>query len=83
MIAKLSADLVDELEQAGDQPLPVENPRTKRVYVIVDLNQFELVRRPRPPATAATWTEPKNERRCALVHEILGGIERRGQRRAG
>lgn len=69
MIAKLSPDLVDELEQAGDQPLPVENPRTKRVYVIVDLDQFEVVRRPRTPALARDWTERKNERRCALIHQ--------------
>lgn len=69
MIAKLSPDLVDELEQAGDQPLPVENPRTKRVYVIVDLDQFEVVRRPRTPAAATAWTERKNERRCALIRQ--------------
>jgi hypothetical protein len=68
MIAKLSPELVRELEQAGDQPLPVENPQTRRVYVLVDVEQYDVVRRP-PAVASDTWTENKNERRCALIRQ--------------
>ena len=70
MIAKLSPELVRELERAGDRPLPVENPNTKRVYVLVDAQQFDVVRRtPRSESVAGSWTESKNERRHALIRK--------------
>jgi len=70
MIAKLSPELVRELEQVGDQPLPVENPLTKRVYVLVDTQEFDVVRRgPGSVPLSGSWTESKNERRCALIRK--------------
>jgi hypothetical protein len=69
-IAVLPPELVRELEHAGDQPLRVENPQTKRRYVLVDVEQYDVVRRPRPTAAGANgWTEEKNERRCALIRK--------------
>jgi hypothetical protein len=70
MMVKLSHDIVRELEQAGDEPLPVENPQTKRVYVLVDIEQYDVIRRSPPRTSAAVlWTENKNERRCALIRK--------------
>lgn len=70
MIAKLSPELVRELEEVGDQPLPVENPLTKRVYVLVDTQEFDVVRRGSGSAPVSeNWTESKNERRCALIRK--------------
>jgi hypothetical protein len=68
MIAKLSPELARELEHAGNQPLQVEDPATKRVYVLVDLEQFEVVPRT-PTASLAAWTESKNKRRCHLIRK--------------
>jgi hypothetical protein len=67
VMVKLSADIVRELEQAGGQPLPVENPQTKRVYMLVDIEQYDVIRRSSP--AAELWTENKNERRCALIRK--------------
>jgi hypothetical protein len=70
MIAKLSPELVQQLEQAGDQPLPVEHPANRRVYLLVDAERFDVVRRaPASPTEAEFWTETKNERRCALIRK--------------
>jgi hypothetical protein len=69
-MVKLSPELVRELERMGDQPLPVEIPNSKRVYVLVDIEKYDVVRRPTVPCSAAkTWTENKNERRCALIRK--------------
>jgi hypothetical protein len=67
MIAKLSDDLARELEQAGDEPLPVEDPRTKRRYMLVDAERFDVV--PRRTPVVGDWTESKNERRRALIRK--------------
>jgi len=70
MTAKLSPDLVRELEKAGDEPLHVENPLTQRVYVLADAEQFEVVRRsPQHGSIGGRWTEAKNNRRCALIRK--------------
>jgi hypothetical protein len=70
MIAKLPIELVEELERAGNQPLPVEDPTTKRMYVLVDVERYEVVRRtPGTPARASSWTQEKNERRCSLIRK--------------
>lgn len=55
MTAKISPDLVRESAQAGDEPLPVEHPRTKRVYALLDLERYDVVRRPTavPPSPSA------------------------------
>jgi hypothetical protein len=66
MIAKLSPELVRELAKAGDQPLPVEDPQTNRIYVLVDAERYKVVRRSTGPGS---WTETKNGRRCGLIHK--------------
>jgi hypothetical protein len=67
MVAKLSPELVRELEQAGDKPLTVENPSNKRVYVLVDIEQYDVVRR--FPHSLVGWTDEKNKRRCDLIRK--------------
>jgi hypothetical protein len=72
MTAKLPADLLRALEQAGDRPLTVEDPQTKRVFVVADARRYEVVRR---PDSENSWTDQKNERRCALIHkQFTAGI---------
>lgn len=70
MTARLSDELVDALEQTGDQPLRVENPRNHRLYVIVPEERFA-------PAAAAgsngEWTEAKSARRFALIDKEIDG----------
>jgi hypothetical protein len=66
MIARLSPDLVRELQRAGDRPLPLEDPQSRRVYVLVDTEQYEVVRR---SASDEAWSENKNDRRCALIRK--------------
>lgn len=70
MIAKLPIELAEELERAGDEPLSVEDPRSKRMYAIVDVERFHVVRRkPSEAMGPSSWTDQKNERRCALIRE--------------
>jgi hypothetical protein len=70
MTAKLSPEQVRELEQAGDRPMPVEDPHTKRVYLLVDAEQYDVIRRsPTLRSEAELWTEKKNERRCELIRK--------------
>jgi hypothetical protein len=72
MIARLTDELVEELERAGEQPLRVENPRNHRWYVIVP--EERLAPAPVPPANG-DWTAAKNARRFALIdREIAGTI---------
>jgi hypothetical protein len=66
MSATLSAELVRELERAGDRPLPVMNPDTKRRYVLVDIERYDVVQR---PSVEMTWSEKNNERRCGLIRK--------------
>jgi len=70
MVAKLPIELVRELEAGDGQPLAVVNPLTKRMYVLVDAQEFDVVRRgSKPDADRGTWTEQKNERRCDLIRK--------------
>jgi hypothetical protein len=71
MIARLSDELVDELERTGGQPLRVENPRNHKLYVIVAEDQMAAV--PRSSANGA-WTEAKNARRFALIDKQIAGV---------
>lgn len=73
MIARLSDELVEELERAGDQPLRVENPRNHKEYVIIAV---ERLKSGSPQANAnGAWTEAKNARRFQLIDkEIAGNI---------
>lgn len=70
MIAKLPLELVEELERAGDRPLQVENPASKRLYVLADVEHYDVIRRSsRAPAASPGWSDEMNERRCALIRE--------------
>ena len=77
MVAKLPPELVRELEKRGGRPLAVVNPLTKRMYVLVDAQEFDVVRRgSRTEAAENTWTEQKNERRCELIRiKFAKGID--------
>ncbi|MCI0357119.1 MAG: hypothetical protein L0211_01370 [Planctomycetaceae bacterium] len=70
MTAKLSDELVDELERAGDQPLRVENPRNHKLYVII---AEERLTGPTPADANGQWTEAKNARRFALIDKEIAG----------
>jgi hypothetical protein len=70
MIAKLSDELVDELQRAGDAPLAVENPRNHKRYLIVAEERY--VGSPRESA-AGSWTESKNARRFFLIDKQIAG----------
>jgi hypothetical protein len=78
MVAKLSDDLVGELERNGDQPLAVENPRTKKLYVLVAMDEFVDSRAPpkvKSSAEAIEWNEELNSLRFALIRkESAGGL---------
>jgi hypothetical protein len=72
MVARLSEDLVSELERNGDQPLAVENPRTNRLYVLVAMDKYICSPSPtgeRPVAAEITWNEEYNARRFALIQK--------------
>jgi len=70
MMAKLSDELVEELERAGDQPLRVENPHNRKLYVIIALERLTSW----PPAGAnGDWTETKNARRFSLIDKEIAG----------
>src|SRR5262245_7244334 len=70
MTAKLPPELIRELEKSGDRPLSVENPATKRVYVLVDTECFDVIpRHPKSPSANGSWTEAKNDRRCELIRK--------------
>jgi hypothetical protein len=71
MIARLSDELVEELELAGDQPLRVENPRNHKQYVIIAVERLSTGS---PQANAnGAWTEAKNARRFELIDKEIAG----------
>lgn len=79
MIARLSDELSQELERAGDVPLRVENPRNHKVYVIVAEEQF--AQGAAPETADCNWSEAKNARRFLLIDkEIAGTISADEQR---
>jgi len=70
MTVKLSDELVEELERVGDQPLRVENPRNRKLYVIIALERVTAW----PPTGAnGDWTGAKNARRFALIDKEIAG----------
>lgn len=76
MTAKLSEDLVQELERAGDQPLRVENPRNHKLYLIIAEERFPLGDSEGGTTNGhGEWTEAKNSRRFELIdREITGTL---------
>jgi hypothetical protein len=74
MTARLSDELVLELERAGDQPLRVENPRNHKHYLIIAEDRFasRQSEESQPPQT--DWTEAKNARRFELIDKELDGL---------
>lgn len=69
MIAKLSNDLLSELDRWGDRPLAVEDPRTHRRYWLVADEQNVS------PSLAGSgeWSDKKNARRFALIDKEIDG----------
>lgn len=73
MTAVLSDELVMELERAGDQPLPVENPRNHRRYLIIAEELYPDRQRVTPPTAKGEWTQEKNARRFVLIDKEIDG----------
>ena len=69
MIAKLSNDLLSELDRWGDRPLAVEDPRTHRRYWLVADEQNAR----QSLASSDEWTDEKNARRFALIDKEIEG----------
>lgn len=70
MIAKLSDDLVAELERAGDEPLRVENPRNHKLYVIIAEDRLANGEK---RLGGGEWTDGMNSRRFELVDKQIEG----------
>lgn len=74
MLAKLSDDLVQELERIGDEPLFAENPRNHKLYIIIAKDRFpEGKNEESPPVGTSNWTEEKNSRRFTLIDKDIAG----------
>ncbi len=69
MIAKLSNDLLSELDRWGDRPLAVEDPRNHRRYwLVADEHNARRVL-----ADSDEWSDQKNARRFALIDKEIDG----------
>ena len=68
MTPTLSNELQHALDQSGGQPLRVEDPRTRKAYVLVEWNVartwIETHRE-----VDGDWSEKKNARRCELIRK--------------
>ena len=74
MIAKLSDELVRELDRNGSRPLSVEDPRSHKLYVIVSADDYRPVSQSSSVTPAKSdWTEKKNARRFALIDKEFAG----------
>jgi len=66
----LTPEIVQELESLGDQPLCVEDPDTRRRYLVVDAERYDVVRkRSSASPSGVTWSEQKNNRRIELIRK--------------
>jgi hypothetical protein len=74
MLARLSDELISELERAGDEPLRVENPRNHKLYVIIAEDRLPNGDKGATPSGSnGDWTEDKNARRFALIDKQIAG----------
>ena len=73
MTARLSDDLVLELERVGDEPLPVENPRNHKLYLIIAADRFPNGKAEAMTAADNNWTEEQNARRFVLIDKDIDG----------
>ena len=69
MIAKLSNDLLLELDRLGNRPLAVEDSRTHRRYWLVADEQSAQ----RNLADTDEWSDVKNARRFELIDKEIAG----------
>lgn len=69
MIAKLSNELLSELDRWGDRPLAVEDPRTHRRYWLV----ADAKKPRRSLDDNDEWSDEKNARRFALIDKEIDG----------
>ena len=70
MIAKLSNDLLLELDRLGNRPLAVEDSRTHRRYWLVADEQSAQ----RNLADTDEWSDVKNARRFELIDKEIAGM---------
>ena len=74
MIIESPSQLAETLAQANEEPLRFEVPATKRQYLLVNADRYDVVLRSSPPAQKS-WTEVKNARRCELIRrKFVEGI---------
>ena len=68
MTPTLSSELQRALDESGGQPLRVEDPRTRKAYVLMEWNiartWIETHRK-----VDGDWSEKKNARRCELIRK--------------
>ena len=68
MTTTLSNELQRALDQSGGQPIRLEDPRTRKAYVLVEWNiartWIETHRK-----VDGDWSEEKNARRCELIRK--------------
>jgi hypothetical protein len=64
----LSNELQHALDQSGGQPLRVEDPRTRKAYVLVEWDVARNWMETRRTADG-DWSGTKNARRCELIHK--------------
>ena len=69
MIAKLSSDLLLELDRLGNRPLAVEDPRTHRRYWLVP----DEPNARRKSAGNDDWSDAKNALRFELIDKEIAG----------
>jgi len=69
MIAKLSNDLLLELDRRGDRPLAVEDPRNNRLYWLVADEQSAR----QVLDDSDEWSDKKNARRFTLIDKEIDG----------
>jgi hypothetical protein len=66
MTLTLNNELQHALDQSGGQPIRVEDPRTRKAYVLVELDDARTWLETRR-FSDGDWSEEKNARRCGLI----------------
>jgi hypothetical protein len=83
MTSTLTPEQVAELERSGGSPMVMEDPRTRRGYVLVPQEAYRQIRplfeaiigqaqhAPQTPGQegppSSEWADARNERRCELI----------------